>query len=110
MIYSDNKMLATMRMTVSHWIFMNYDPLLSLSSLGHYHLNVFRMKMRENTHFWDHGQVKSSENYIGEIVERGLEKEYRMSYLQIFLRSRGKETNSGFIFSELFQHWVNKTI
>lgn len=46
----------------------------------------------------------------GEIVERGLEKEYRMSYLQIFLRSRGKETNSGFIFSELFQHWVNKTI
>jgi len=61
------------RMTVIHWIFMNYDPLLSLSSLGHYHLNVLLMKMRENTHIWDHGQVKSLENYIGEIVERGLE-------------------------------------
>ena len=73
MIYSDNKILATMRMTVIHWIFMNYDPLLSLSSLGHYHLNDLLMKMRENTHIWDHGQVNSLENYIGEIVERGLE-------------------------------------
>ena len=54
--------------------------------------------------------MKSLENYIGEIVERGLEKEYRMLYFQIFLRRKGKETNSGFIFPELFQHWVNKTI
>lgn len=99
-----------MRMTVIHWIFMNYDPLLSLSSLGHYRLNVLLMKMRENTHIWEHGQVKSLENYIGEIVERELEKGYRMSYFQIFLRIRGKETNSGFIFPEHFQHWANKTI
>lgn len=81
---------------------MNYDPLLSLSSLGHYHLNVLLMKMRENTHIWEHGQVKSLENYIGEIVERELEKGYRMSYFQIFLRIRGKKPTQGLYFQNFF--------